>query len=93
MTRTITLTNDYHNTSINLRPTKGELSISQVKRARRELCPNGKECICSGPVGVRGPQSIHDGRHYIRLEIEPVYYSDRLAGAKVHVDELPEFAL
>lgn len=51
----ITLTNDFHGTSVNLRPDgAGQLSVSQVARARRTLC-GVKGCTCGGDLGERGP--------------------------------------
>lgn len=66
--RTITLTNDFHRTSVTLRVDVtqhpgnpeylvGKLSAGQVKKARKALCPS-KECSCSqGDAGTRGMQS------------------------------------
>jgi hypothetical protein len=60
MYKTLTLKNDFHNTSVNLRVEHdGEIEVgdvihltgSQVKRAKRELCV--KDCICSGDTGAR----------------------------------------
>lgn len=54
----ITLTNDFHNTSVNLRANMGDtLSASQVRRARNSLCGNS-DCTCSGDLGTRGPGSV-----------------------------------
>jgi hypothetical protein len=52
----ITMTNNYHGTSVRLRVKPwGRLSLGQVARARRELC--GVEgCTCGGSLGERGPQ-------------------------------------
>ena len=55
----ITLTNEYHNRSIDLyvkyeQPTNSaELSIGQIRRAKKWLCFD--DCQCSGPLGYRGP--------------------------------------
>jgi len=51
---TITLTNEFHNTSINLVPGPGGLSPRQVTRARRALCGIAG-CTCGGDCGERGP--------------------------------------
>jgi len=53
----ITLTNDFHNSSVNLVPYKGTLSAGQVKRAKRALC-GVSECSCSDELGQRGPQAF-----------------------------------
>jgi len=53
----ITLTNNFHGTSANIRAAIGdELTASQIKRAKRELC-GIHGCTCSGPAGARGKQS------------------------------------
>lgn len=58
----VTLTNDFHHTSVNLRVSyeratnSAELSRSQIARARRVLCPQ-IDCQCSGPLGYRGPDN------------------------------------
>lgn len=79
----ITLTNDFHNSSVSLRVEvddegNAKLSINQIKK-RRELCCAG--CSCSGEVGTRGYQHDVDS-------IEPVYDDggfDSLSGAWVHL--------
>ena len=48
----ITLTNNFHGTSVNLRPRNGRLSPAQMRRARKVLC-GLSECKCGG---IRGPQ-------------------------------------
>ena len=50
----ITLTNDFHNTSVNLvlQP-HNRLSLRQVRRARQALCGMA-DCDCGGPCGERG---------------------------------------
>jgi hypothetical protein len=53
----ITLTNEFHHTSVSLN-LKGEyLSLRQLAKARKALCGN-KECLCSGISGMRGRQAI-----------------------------------
>lgn len=50
----ITLTNNFHNTSINLiLSNHNRLSLRQVRRARETLC-GMKDCHCSGDAGERG---------------------------------------
>jgi hypothetical protein len=70
---TITLTNDFHNTTVTLRcevlshihnVSTAYLSAGQIKRAKRELCGIAG-CTCSGDAGLRGRQE-HDGK---RLEV------------------------
>jgi hypothetical protein len=61
--QTLTLTNDFHNTSVTLRVKGGHLSAGQVARARRELC-GVDDCTCSGDVGTRGPQYL-EGRRIV----------------------------
>ena len=53
----ITLTNDFHSTSVRLRSKIGDtLSDSQIKRAALALCPF-KDCICGRTsANVRGRQ-------------------------------------
>ncbi len=54
--KSITLTNDFHNTSVVLRPDGEErLTVGQVQRARRTLCGIAG-CTCGGSLGVRGYQ-------------------------------------
>lgn len=61
----ITLTNDYHNSEVNLLVDSGalnqggaELSPTQISRARRELC-GVDGCTCGDDLGMRGSQSVH----------------------------------
>jgi len=72
----ITLTNDFHNTAINLIPKNNKLSVAQIKRARRALCVNG--CTCSSDFGTRGRQ---DG-----FELEVIYNNrtGQISGAHVY---------
>jgi hypothetical protein len=50
----ITLTNDFHGTSINLiLGPHDRLSLRQVRRAREALCGTA-DCQCGGPAGERG---------------------------------------
>jgi hypothetical protein len=52
-TRMITLTNDFHNTSVRIRATDGDaVSKATVQRVRKALCC--KDCTCSGVDGTRG---------------------------------------
>lgn len=55
----ITLTNNFHDTSVTLRPRDGKLSAAQVRRAKRTLCGMA-ECTCSDDLGRRGPQPDAD---------------------------------
>ena len=70
----LTLTNDFHNTSITLNvkdvrshihnvatayPTKG-----QIKKAKRELC-GIKGCTCSAGDGTRGRQEAPSGKRLV----------------------------
>lgn len=65
----ITIRNDFHNTSVTIRAAIGEeLTESQIKRARRALCPVGG-CTCGGPVGNRGNQ---DGFHVEQIDYNRV---------------------
>ena len=53
-TRTkITLTNNFHDTAINLVVRGAQLSLHQVRRARRALCGMA-DCQCGGDLGERG---------------------------------------
>lgn len=49
--RTVTLYNDFHVEF------DGTISDGQARRARGALC-GSRECWCSGPVGLRGPQDV-----------------------------------
>lgn len=49
----ITLTNDFHGTTINLVLRAGRLSPRQIRRAWRALCGIA-DCCCSGEAGQRG---------------------------------------
>ena len=52
----ITITNNFHGTSVNLKANIGdELTESQVKRARKQLC-GVSGCTCWGMLGNRGKQ-------------------------------------
>jgi hypothetical protein len=53
----ITLTNDFHNSSVSIRATVGDLlTPAQIRKAKATLCGiNG--CACGGPLGERGEQS------------------------------------
>ena len=63
----ITLTNNFHNTEINIRADVGDtLTHSQVSRSRRALCGIA-DCSCSGREGTRGPQTV---------ELDPVWDYD-----------------
>jgi len=69
----ITLTNNYHNTSVNLRASVGDyLTQSQISRARRELC-GMSDCECCSSLGTRGQQSVTIESGYIRGNDQPVY--------------------
>ncbi len=66
---TITLKNNFHNTSVNLRVSGEKLSAPQVKRARRALC-GISGCTCGNELGQRGPQEvdieiIYDNRYQV----------------------------
>ena len=53
--RTVTLRNDFHDTTVDVRvPKDGRLSMAQVRRIRRELC-GIHDCRCGA---VRGPQDV-----------------------------------
>jgi len=69
----ITLTNNYHNTSVSLRADVGDyLTQSQISRARRELC-GMSDCECSSSIGTRGHQSVSIESGYIRGNDQPLY--------------------
>ena len=53
--KTITLTNDFHNSSVTVKvPKNGILSAGTTKRVYRELC-GISGCTCGG---IRGPQEL-----------------------------------
>jgi hypothetical protein len=49
---TLTLSNDFHQTSVIVHPLNSHLSASQMRRVRRELCGMA-DCSCGG---IRGHQ-------------------------------------
>lgn len=52
----ITVKNSFHHTAVQIRAEIGdELTASQIRRARKELC-GIRGCLCGGPIGERGPQ-------------------------------------
>ena len=54
----VTLTNDFHNSEVNLRIEHGQpLSPNQIRRARRVLC-GLTGCLCGGALGERGHQDV-----------------------------------
>ena len=56
---TVTLYNDFHNTECTLRVQFGApLSINQIRRAEKTLCPSYRYCQCGGPLNIRGPQEV-----------------------------------
>ena len=65
----ITLTNDFHNSSVRLnadvRRETAYLTTSQVKRAKQQLC-GVAGCRCSNDAGTRGRQALPNGE---RLEV------------------------
>ena len=65
--KTITLTNDFHNTKIGLKTRHGHrLSPGQVAKARKALC-GVPGCTCGGICGERGVQYTSD--HGARIAI------------------------
>jgi len=65
----ITIRNDFHNTEVSIRANIGdELTESQIKRARNELC-GISGCTCGGPIGERGHQ---DGFVVEQIDIDRV---------------------
>jgi len=50
----ITFSNDFHNTTVRVRPKDGRISVSQARRAWRELC-GIRSCTCGG---IRGRQAV-----------------------------------
>lgn len=65
----LTLTNDFHNTSVCLNVKDNKITAGQVKRAQKELCGIAT-CACSNELGTRGPQFDSDGN---RIGFAPVY--------------------
>ncbi len=55
----VTLTNDFHSTSVRLRVPglPHMLSTRQIARVQRELCGMA-DCMCSGTLGTRGRQEV-----------------------------------
>jgi len=62
---TVTFTNNFHNSSVNLRLDEDYwvLTARQVRRAREALC-GLRDCTCGGMLGERGPQSWNGRRLY-----------------------------
>lgn len=61
--REIGLQNDFHNTSVIVRPARdGRLSVGQQKRTKRALC-GIDGCTCSDAWGMRGPQPFDSYWH------------------------------
>lgn len=76
MYKTLTLKNDFHNTSVDLRVRHSgnigtgdiiKLSAGQVKKAKRELCT--KDCQCSGELGTRA-QWHRLGSEEVKLSVD-----------------------
>lgn len=68
---TVTLKNDFHNTSTTARvrmylqrdgTLTAKLSDRQLKRIHKDLCGQ-RDCLC-GPSGIRGDQHTHGGRRF-----------------------------
>jgi hypothetical protein len=58
-TMRVTLTNDFHHTTVtlNVNDESQELSPGQISRTRKALC-GIDGCECGGVVGQRGPQTV-----------------------------------
>lgn len=79
----ITLRNNFHGTEHNIKAKIGDrLSGSQIRRARKALCPSRSSgCTCGGNLGERGPQPVvvdvdgydRDNALVIRLLEHPNY--------------------
>lgn len=68
MSQTITITNNFHNTTARLRvPDSGSITKRQYQRAMRKLC-GISDCTCGGERGSRY-QLVKDSGSY-----EPSYY-------------------
>lgn len=71
-TITITLRNNYHNTSVTLQIPADTKIISrrQIYKARKAFC-NNFNCICGGYLRERGEQDIPipDGKEFYDFEI------------------------
>jgi len=66
----VTLTNDFHHTSIRLRDRAGRLSPCQVRKAWQALC-GIVDCTCGGVAGTRGPQYLDTTPVSGRVWLEP----------------------
>lgn len=70
---TITLYNDFHSTSVNLKMKSAFPTKSQVKRAKKTLC-GISGCTCSGIMGMRGAQEVKIiGQEYLNGELVPKF--------------------
>lgn len=83
-TKTITLSNDFHNTAVTVRVPIDEeypiqLSKSQTRRIENALC-GMIECECGG---VRGPQEDDDGKR-----IDLFGYEDHIGDWCTVIDEI-----
>jgi hypothetical protein len=74
--RNITLTNDFHGTSVNLRcevlshiyhTSTAYLSVGQIKKAKKELCGTSG-CTCSNDAGIRGPQELNGKKLEVNMD-------------------------
>ncbi len=75
--KNLTLTNDFHNTSVTLRVGPSlTLSARQVARSRRVLCGN-HDCTCGGNAGERGPQFLNGDRIMLAWRSEDRYIIER----------------
>lgn len=58
MRKKITIKNDFHDTSVNLRVVLGQpLTANQIRRAWKKLCGDN-DCVCGGRIGERGKQDV-----------------------------------
>jgi len=83
----ITLTNDFHNSSVNVRVAKipAVLSASQVRRIRRELCGQ-RNCACRNvaAAAIRGKQYAPNGPQIVidiagpeEISIDYAYFGNK----------------
>ena len=68
---TITLRNDFHNTSVTLKMKSGFPSIYQIERSQKTLCGIAG-CTCGDVIGMRGKQDVEIiGQDYLDGKLVP----------------------
>jgi len=75
----ITLSNNFHNTSVRINANIGdELSPAQIRRSRRALCGLA-DCSCGGPLGERYGENSENAQQFRIEYIGSGQFYDRIA--------------